>query len=108
MTSYMTFDEKFQIICESEQKQKTTRLITTNDFIYFSRFMYKSHMYEIDNVERMSIRESCDMNFRDEMFNTSDEMYEEIRQIYVVRLKRITEEQLSNSQCFVVRFHKIY
>jgi hypothetical protein len=98
---FVEFLDKFEDIVLSEQKEKTTRLITTEDFCYYSTFMYKSHMFEITNVERMSTRMSCDTYHTNEMFNTSDDMYDELKRIYK---EKVTEE----SECFVISFKKIY
>lgn len=98
---YVEFLEKFEEIVLNETKQKTTRLITTEDFCYYEYFMYKSHLFVIDHVERMSIRESCDTYHKDEMFDTSEDMFNELKNIY-------KEKCNEDSECFVITYHKIY
>jgi hypothetical protein len=98
---YVEFLDKFKDIVLDESKQKTTRLRTTEDFCYYSEFMYESHRFVIVNVERVSIRKACDLYFRDEMFKTSDDMYEELKNIYKDKCNE-------DSDCFVISFNKIY
>jgi len=98
---YVEFNDKFEEIVLNEKKQKTTRLMTTEVFCYYSEFMYKNHRFEIVSVERMSIKESCDTYYRDEMFESSNDMYEELVRIY----KDKVNEQ---SECFVITYNMIY
>lgn len=106
--SYMTFNTEFKDIVLSSQKECTTRLITSEEFCYYSSFMYESHMFEIDSVERVNVHTACNDHHEEELFASANDMYNKLKEIYVHALHRVTEEQLQSSQCFVVKFHRVY
>lgn len=98
---YIEFLDTFETIVLSSEKEKTTRLITTKDFCYYSAFMYKSHRFEIDAVERKSVLRACVEHHKEEMFDSADDMYEALKSIYKDAVN-------AESECFVISFHRIY
>lgn len=96
MKSYLKFNDQFKEIVLSGQKEVTTRM----NFVYYERFMYENHMFEIDSVEKTTVREACQTYYRDEMFDSPDDMFDALKTIYI--------DVTNDTECRVVKFHKIY
>jgi hypothetical protein len=100
ITDQITFSDEFETIVLSEQKQRTTRVT----FKYFDTFMYKNHMFIVDDVQTMTTQESCDKYHREEMFETSEDMFNKLVEIYNKKTELVTRE----SRVYVISYHMIY
>lgn len=98
---YIEFLDAFKEIVLNDSKQKTTRLITTDHFCYYSEFMYCNHRFVIDSVERKSVSDACTTHYSEEMFATASDMYDVLKSIYKDKCN-------DEAQCFIISFHRVY